>query len=124
MKDNKLANRLRELRKSNKLSQSDMAERLNISTSAYGYYEQGKSDLSSETINKIADMFNVTTDYLLGRSSNPHTSNKNKTQADELEQEFPEGISVLYRANEKLTPEQKEMMLRMIKASFFENEEK
>ncbi len=124
MKDNKLANRLRELRKSNKLSQSDMAERLNISTSAYGYYEQGKSDLSSETINKIADMFNVTTDYLLGRSSNPQHSENPKSKAAELEEEFPEGISVLYRANEKLTPEQKEMMLRMIKASFFENEEK
>ena len=62
-------------------------------------------------------------DYLLGNSYTP-SEEDSKSKAKELEEDFPEGISVLYRANKKLTPEQKEMMLRMIKATFFEDDEK
>ena len=112
-----------ELNKKN-LTQKELAKLVGTTEVTIGRYINDKREPNASMLFEISKVLGVSTDYLLGRSSNPHTSNKNKTQADELEQEFPEGISVLYRANEKLTPEQKEMMLRMIKASFFENEEK
>lgn len=45
-----------------------MGRKLNITSSAYGYYEQGRNEPPLETLVKIAEIFNVTTDYLLGRS--------------------------------------------------------
>lgn len=75
-----LQTRLRELRKNNKYSQEDIANKLNISTSAYGFYEQGKSVPNANTISFLADLYLVTTDYLLGRSNNPKL-----TQEDEID---------------------------------------
>ncbi|HHD2591116.1 helix-turn-helix domain-containing protein [Clostridium perfringens] len=39
-----------------------------MSTTAYGYYEQVKRSPDPETLNKLSDYFNVSTDYLLGKS--------------------------------------------------------
>ena len=49
---------MRELRGKSLLK--DVAKYLNITTSAYGYYEQGKNP-DIETVNKLADFFNVST---------------------------------------------------------------
>ena len=112
-----------ELNKKN-LTQKELAKLVGTTEVTIGRYINDKREPNASMLFEISKVLGVSTDYLLGSSSNSHTSSKNKTQADELEEEFPEGISVLYRANENLTPEQKEMMLRMIKASFFENKEK
>ncbi|MGN8646331.1 helix-turn-helix domain-containing protein [Gracilibacillus sp. HCP3S3_G5_1] len=58
--------RLRSLREEKELMQEDIASKLNISTSAYGYYEQGRNEPSLETVKKLAEIFDVTADYLLG----------------------------------------------------------
>lgn len=116
--------RLRELRLRNNLSQLELSKKLNISNVTLSQYENGVRRPDISTISDFADFFGVTSDYLLGRSSNSQISHETKSKAEELEEDFPEGISVLYRANKNLTPEQKEMMLRMIKATFFEDEEK
>lgn len=62
--------RLKELREQNNIKQEEMAKKLNISTSAYGYYEQGRNEPSLETIQAIAETFHVSTDYLLGLKDN------------------------------------------------------
>lgn len=56
------------LRKSLKKTQVEMANILNISRAAYGSYEQGTREPDMEMLQKIANFFNVTIDYLLGRS--------------------------------------------------------
>lgn len=61
--------RLRELRQSSGLLQKDIANKLNITTSAYGFYEQGKRVPDSNTLEELAEIFNVSTDYLLGREN-------------------------------------------------------
>ncbi|HBJ2623439.1 TPA: helix-turn-helix domain-containing protein [Clostridium botulinum] len=63
-----LKDRLKELRIEKNLLQKDLANFLNITTSAYGYYEQGKRIPDSDTVKKIADFFNVSLDYLIGNS--------------------------------------------------------
>ena len=45
-----------------------MANFLNITTSAYGYYEQGKRNPDPKTLIKLSDFFNVSVDYLLGKT--------------------------------------------------------
>lgn len=61
-------NRLKGLREERRLLQSDMAQLLQITKSAYGYYEQGRREPDLGTINVLASYFGVSVDYLLGRT--------------------------------------------------------
>lgn len=61
-------NIFRRLRTSAGLTQVQMAENLKISRSTIGMYETGAREPDFETLEKIADYFNVDTDYLLGRT--------------------------------------------------------
>ncbi len=63
-----LKDRLKELRADRNLLQKDIASLLNITSSAYGYYEQGKRVPDSDTVKILATFFNVSLDYLLGNS--------------------------------------------------------
>ena len=118
-----LGNKIKNLREKNNLSQKELAKILNIANSTLSQYESDVRVPSDDIKILIADYFNVSLDYLLGRP-NKYNASKEKSKVSELEEDFPEGISVLYRANKSLTPEQKEVMLRMIKATFFEDDEK
>lgn len=61
-------NIFKRLRSSSGLTQVEMAEKLGISRSTIGMYETGAREPDFETLEKIADFFNVDTDYLLGRT--------------------------------------------------------
>lgn len=73
----KLSERLRELRLERKLSQNDIAAKLNISASAYGFYEQGKSIPNATTLEILSNLYDVSIDYLMGKSNirNPYDEN-------------------------------------------------
>ena len=60
--------RLKNLRKNKGLLQQDMADKIGVTKSAYGYYEQGKTTPDIVTAKKIAEILNVSIDYLLGES--------------------------------------------------------
>ncbi|SHN87981.1 helix-turn-helix domain-containing protein [Desulfitobacterium chlororespirans] len=62
-----LGSRIREYRLKRGLTQSQIAEKLNMTESNFSSYERDKSVPPSEVLNKIADYLNVSTDYLLGR---------------------------------------------------------
>jgi len=72
----KLQDRLKELRKENNLKQEEIAEKLSITTSAYGFYEQGKTIPNATTITFLADLYDVSTDYLLGITNIRKSNNK------------------------------------------------
>ena len=59
--------RLRELRKQFGYTQQEMARKLFISQPSYVRYENGSSEPSQENLVRIADLFDVSVDYLLGR---------------------------------------------------------
>lgn len=59
--------RLKKLRKSKRLPQKAVAECLNCSTATYSRYENDKRQPSMEAIVLLAELFSVSTDYLLGR---------------------------------------------------------
>jgi len=65
---NNMSQRLKTLRKESGLSQLQVAEKLYVTRSAYANYEQGTRQPSTDIIIKLAELYNVSTDYLLGVS--------------------------------------------------------
>jgi len=63
--------RIRELRKKNKLSAEELAEKLNISVPYLYNLEKGKRRLYDEMIEKLCSIFHVTADEVLGRDDKP-----------------------------------------------------
>lgn len=66
-----LAKRLSNLRNEFKKTQQQMADFLGITRPAYTAYERGTRQPDYETLKKLADFFDVSTDYLLGRTDEP-----------------------------------------------------
>ncbi len=58
--------RLRDLREDHDLTQTQLAEKLNMHKTTYTNYEQGKRDLPLEVAIKIARFYKVSLDYLAG----------------------------------------------------------
>lgn len=88
--------RLKELRKQAGLTQVELAGKLGIVQSSYADWERGKKKPTQENLVKIAQILNVTVDYLVGNS---------EEKSDELD-----NIELLFRMNSKgLTNEEKEI---------------
>ena len=61
---------IRNLREDNDLKQKDVAAILGVSQRVYSNYECGQTELSINLIIKLANYYNVSTDYLLGLTKN------------------------------------------------------
>lgn len=59
--------KIKDLREDHDLSQKEVAKILNISQVAYSYYEIGKRNIPLDLLIKLADYYNVTLDYIVGR---------------------------------------------------------
>jgi len=60
--------RLRNLRESKKIMQIDITKEIGIPSSTYNYYENGKMQPTINAIVELADFFDVSIDYLIGRT--------------------------------------------------------
>lgn len=88
--------RLKKLRKDSGLTQVDVASKLGISQQAYASWERGVKKPTQDNLVKIAQILNVSVDYLVGNS---------QETLDELD-----NIEFLFRMNSKdLTEEEKEI---------------
>ena len=94
---NKYGQRLKELREKNGYTQETLAKMLNTSRSRIGMYEQGKRQPDFEMQEAIADLFNVSIDYLFGRE------NENKNAIDQLYDALEYQMLI-----NSLTPEERE----------------
>ena len=74
--------RIRELREDRDLRQSDIAEFLNCSQVAYSHYELGKRDIPTEVLMLLADFYQTSTDYLLGRRHTLKMSKNNTSRSE------------------------------------------
>ena len=61
-------NRLREIREDKDLKQDDVAKALGIKQQQYSEYERGTVLISIEKLDKLADFYDTSVDYLIGRT--------------------------------------------------------
>lgn len=64
--------RLRDMREDADLKQKDIAEILGIRQNVYSRYERGFQTIPLEHLIRLADYYQVSTDYLLERTNNPN----------------------------------------------------
>lgn len=60
--------RLKEIRKDHDLTQTDIAKYLGMKQQQYSEYEIGKRVIPIESLSKLADYYNTSIDYLVGRT--------------------------------------------------------
>ena len=113
-------NVFKQLRISSGLTQQEIADKLGISRSTIGMYETGAREPDYETLEMIADFFNVDIDYLLGRTNKttilPESTYYLNDDARDLAQfmfENPE-YKVLFDASRKVKKEDIEFLKQMI----------
>lgn len=70
--------RVKQLRKLSDLTQSDLAKKINSSTSKIAMWETEKRDPTNEDLMMLSKLFNVSTDYLLGITDNPKLTSKDE----------------------------------------------
>ncbi|MGN1249576.1 MAG: helix-turn-helix domain-containing protein [Candidatus Spyradocola sp.] len=63
--------RIRELREDHNLLKRQVAERLHCSQQVYSNYELGQRDIPTDVLIRLADLYRVSIDYLLGQTNNP-----------------------------------------------------
>lgn len=68
--------RIRNLREDMDLTQKQMGEILSCSQRVYSNYERGDLDIPTEILIKLADFYDVSVDYLLGRTENRKLNRK------------------------------------------------
>lgn len=110
--------RIKKCRQENKFSQEDLANKLNMKRSNVANYESGRVVPPGNALLEMSNIFNVTTDYLLGSTNDPYS--KVSLEDNDLKQ--------IQRQRNRLTGkdrERMENMIKMLKLSFLdaENEE-
>ena len=63
--------RLADLRVDRDMGQKEIAAYLNMTRQVYGNYERGEQELPVWALIKLADLYQTSTDYILGRTDNP-----------------------------------------------------
>lgn len=63
--------RIRDLREDHDLTQTDIANILNMSQTGYSKYETGENDIPTAILIQLAKFYNVSTDYILGLTDDP-----------------------------------------------------
>ena len=63
--------RIRELWEDHDLTQAQIAQQLGMKQPQYFRYEQGYRDIPTDVLIQLADMFDTTIDYILGRTDDP-----------------------------------------------------
>lgn len=78
------ADRIKQLRQEKDLTQAELSDILNIGRSALAMYELGKRVPKYKTIDRFADFFNVSTDYLRGKTASRHGTVLSPKQQEEI----------------------------------------
>lgn len=98
---------LRALREEKGWTQKELGRRINVSDRVIGYWESNdRFPKDGNIINTLADLFNVSIDYLLGRTDDRSFGHLKETQ--------PEYVRAMIRDAAKLTDEQKEIIKKLI----------
>ena len=132
MSDDILRNNIIRLREERGWSQAELARRINMNNTALNKVEKGVRKLSSSELDELASVFNVSTDYLLGRSDKEkepyyELTDKEKNdiaiQAEKLIEGIESGDNLNFYG-EPATEEQKERLLIAVQTAMEMNKRK
>ena len=109
-------NRIKELRKSKKITQKELASHLGIADSTLSYWEQGKYEPDINALRQLSKFFNVSIDYIIGGELSEQIKIHNSTESTVNEEYTPYSIKtdnlLLHRPEFKdLTPEEIEKLI-------------
>ncbi len=99
--------RIRELRKSRRITQTDLAKGVHVTQQTVTAWESGRAIPNANTLDSLADYFNVSSDYLLGRTDEPK-SNEELTNNQKL---------VAYSIDPDISDEERQAIIEMVKAA-------
>lgn len=109
-----LGKKIRQLRNDLHLTQEELGAKIGVSASTIGMYEQGRRSPDNEKILILANLFGVTTDYLLGNDDTPQQDEKSKSADDEL----AENVIIYHRnggvVKRTFSKEDMELLTKMI----------
>lgn len=105
-----IGQRIRDLRKQKRMSQTELAKSAGVSQTTVTAWETGKAEPSSSAVAKLADIFNVTTDYLLGRP------NKQETKKDDVE--LSDDDVIMTWRGKPLSDEDRELIRRIMNGKY------
>ncbi|MFD0671297.1 helix-turn-helix domain-containing protein [Cohnella sp. GCM10027633] len=115
-----IGNRIAFLREQRGLTQEELATSLGISRAALSHYEKNRREPDTETLSKVADLFQVSLDYLAGRTTQPTTTLDSDVRsfADELELSNNELLEkfALTIDGRKLTPTEARRFIAFVRA--------
>lgn len=66
--------RIRDLREDNDFTQSEIGEKINVPQRTYAYYESGERMIPPHILAALADVYDVSVDYILERTDNRKTN--------------------------------------------------
>lgn len=101
-----IGQRIRDLRKQKRMSQTELAKSAGVSQTTVTAWETGKAEPSSSAVARLADIFNVTTDYLLGRP------NKQEIKKDDVE--LSDDDVIMTWRGKPLSDEDRELIRRIM----------
>lgn len=110
MDENLIGIRVKEIRSSLAMSQQTFADAIEISKGMVSLIESGKKKPSRDTVTKIANLGNVSTDYVIGVSD---YKNLDESKSSEVKIELHDMISKI----EKLDEDKQKLILNMIKGA-------
>ena len=119
--DKELISRIIDLRESHNWTQKDLADKMGFNKVTMNKIEHGNRNITNSELAKFADIFEVTTDYLLGKNSTPVWADKKDTS--DLERFLTDNEGSMTYGGEDLTNEQKEQV-RVAMATIFWKEKK
>lgn len=105
--NNVIGNRIRELRKTNNMTQEDLAKMFSITYTSVSYWENGTTKPDIMQMQKLAELFNVSIDYLCGKKD----INFNKENKSEYE------MDILFRKAKKLDDSKKTKLNSILKTT-------
>lgn len=119
-----IGERIRRLRREKDISQEQLGKMLNVGKTTISNYETGYSSPDNETLKKLAEIFDCTTDYLLGLSNirNPADEIAEAVKDDPELADFwnvlreREDLKLLFKQTKKLEPKEIQQIIRIIKA--------
>ncbi|HAP4084089.1 TPA: helix-turn-helix transcriptional regulator [Enterococcus faecalis] len=116
-----LGNKLKQLRISKNKTQQQVADYLGITRAAYSHFENNRNDPDKETLVKLAILFDVTTDFLLGRNHTPEWASKD--EVIELDEILKSNPGMTY-GSEIMTDEDREQINDLIASYFWVKKQK